>query len=130
MRARARAMTSSVWSAESTSPRADPFPGAAFSASSSTSSASLVPGPKGPPSTPPPLPFASTPRSALTPFLAPAESALGLCVQTCARTATASDMMVMQPMNVQGSVVHESGEYEGVNQVEMSELPSYEQFMG
>ena len=38
--------------------------------------------------------------------------------------------MVMQPMNVQGSVVHESGEYEGVNQVEMSELPSYEQFMG
>ena len=47
-----------------------------------------------------------------------------------ARTATASDMMVMQPMNVQGSVVHESGEYEGVNQVEMSELPSYEQFMG
>ena len=40
MRARARATTSSVWSE---SPRADPFPGAAFSASSSTSSASPPP---------------------------------------------------------------------------------------
>ena len=44
-----------------------------------------------------------------------------------ARTATASDMMVMQPMNVQGSVVHETT---GYAQVEMNELPSYDQFMG
>ena len=88
MRARARATTSSVWSE---SPRADPFPGAAFSASSSTSSASPPPSDvwsraPGPPN-PSPVPFVSTPRSALMPFLAPAESALGLCVIVCARTA-------------------------------------------
>ena len=40
----------------------------------------------GPPN-PSPFPFVSTPRSALMPFLAPAESALGLCVIVCARTA-------------------------------------------
>ena len=34
-------------------------------------------------------------------------------------------MTVMRPMNIQGSIV---SEYEGVNQVEMSALPSYDEF--